>query len=71
MPNGHGGVPRFGGPIFYAVLAGVAVAFKMVAAAAALAAIAGWRLAYHLHFWRADEYGGAYTNPAMALVLLI
>lgn len=35
----------------------------MTAAAAALAALAGWRFAYHLHFWRADEYAGAYTNP--------
>jgi hypothetical protein len=63
VPNGHGGVPRFGGPIFYAVLAGLALVFKLPAAAAALAAIAGWRLAYHLHFWGADEYSGAYTNP--------
>jgi hypothetical protein len=63
MPNGHGGIPRFGGPIFYAVLAAVALAFKMTAAAAALAAIGGWRLSYHLHFWRADEYAGAYTDP--------
>jgi hypothetical protein len=64
VPNGHGGIPRFGGPIFYAVLAALALAFKLpAAAAAALAAIAGWRLAYHLHFWRADEYSGAYTDP--------
>ena len=62
MPNGHGGIPRFGGPIFYAILAALAVAFDMMAAAAVLAAIAGWRLAYHLHFWGADEYGGAYTD---------
>ena len=62
MPNGHGGIPRFGAPIFYAVLAAVALAFKMTAAAAVLAAIAGWRLAYHLHFWAASEYGGAYTS---------
>jgi hypothetical protein len=64
VPNGHGGVPRFGGPIFYAVLAGAALAFKLVPAAAVLAAIAGWRLGYHLHFWAADEYTGAYTDPS-------
>lgn len=63
MPNGHGGIPRFGGPVFYATLAALAVAFKLTVPAAVLAAIAGWRLAYHLHFWRADEYAGAYTNP--------
>lgn len=28
-----------------------------------MGALAGWRLAYHLHFWAADEYGGAYTTP--------
>ena len=63
MPNGHGGIPRFGAPLFYAALAAVALAFKITAAAAALAAIAGWRLAYHLHFWGVDEYDGAYTDP--------
>lgn len=63
MPNGHGGVPRFGGPLFYAILAALALAFNITAAAAVLAAIAGWRFAYHLHFWGAEEYGGAYTSP--------
>lgn len=28
-----------------------------------LAALVGWRLAYHLHMRDADEYGGAYTAP--------
>jgi hypothetical protein len=23
----------------------------------------GWRMAYDVHFWEADEYGGAYTPP--------
>jgi hypothetical protein len=34
-----------------------------VALCLGLAALAGWRLAYHLHMWDADEYGGAYTPP--------
>lgn len=62
MPNGHGGIPRMGTPLLFAVLAALAVALQQPALAAALAAIAGWRLAYHLHFWAADEYGGAYTS---------
>ena len=62
MPNGHGGVPWMGAPLFFAVLAAIAIFLQQPAVAAALAAIAGWRLAYHLHFWAADEYGGAYTS---------
>lgn len=34
-----------------------------VAAGPAFAALAGWRLADHLHMRRADEYGGADTPP--------
>ena len=63
MPNGHGGVPWMGAPLFFAVLAAIAIFLQQPAVAAALAAIAGWRLAYHLHFWNADEYSGAYTDP--------
>lgn len=69
MPNGHGGIPRFGGAVFYTILALLALAAQQrfgwpaIAAATILAAIAGWRFAYHLHFWAADEYGGAYTSP--------
>ncbi|MBF0327810.1 MAG: hypothetical protein HQL10_01480 [Nitrospirae bacterium] len=34
-----------------------------VAICLVFAALGGWRLAYHLHMWDADEYGGAYTPP--------
>jgi hypothetical protein len=33
-----------------------------VAICLVFAALAGWRLAYALHMWDADEYGGAYTE---------
>jgi hypothetical protein len=62
VPNGHGGIPRFGGPILFAVLCAIALVLQQRYAAAAFAALAGWKLSYHLHFWRADEYGGAYTD---------
>ena len=71
MPNGHGGIPFLGAPIFFAVLFIVfaALPFKdrlgwaWVGICLAFAALAGWRLAYHLHMRAADEYGGAYTDP--------
>ena len=28
-----------------------------------LAALVGWRLAYHLHLRNVDDYGGAYAAP--------
>ena len=69
MPNGHGGVPFLGAPVLLAVLFAVAVFLPLrealgwtwVAVCLALAALAGWRLAYHLHMRDADEYDGAYT----------
>jgi hypothetical protein len=68
MPNGHGGIPHYGSPILYAILFFVAVFYPLAAdpwlqwARAALclllAALAGWRLAYHLHMWDADALQG-------------
>lgn len=65
MPNGHGGVPFLGAPVVLAILA---AAFGLMGAGwisdgacVAFAALAGWRLAYHLHLRAADEYSGAYT----------
>jgi hypothetical protein len=71
MPNGHGGVPFLGTPIFftvmYAAFAGLPLKDRLgwvwVAIFLVFAALAGWRLAYHLHTWDADEYGGSYTEP--------
>ena len=71
MPNGHGGVPFLGTPIFFAAMfatfAGLPLKTRLgwawVAICLVLAALVGWRLAYNLHMWDADEYGGAYTEP--------
>ena len=71
MPNGHGGVPFLGTPIFFAVMFSIAawiplktrLGWAWVVICLVFAALVGWRLAYHLHMWDADEYGGAYTEP--------
>jgi hypothetical protein len=73
MPNGHGGVPFLGSPILlaimFAVLAWLPVeqhswfGWPRVGICLFLAALIGWRLAYHLHMWDADDYGGGYTPP--------
>jgi hypothetical protein len=71
MPNGHGGAPFLGAPIFLAIMFAVFAALPVrerlgwawTGICLVLAALAGWRLAYHLHMRDADEYGGAYTAP--------
>lgn len=73
MPNGHGGVPYLGGPILFAIMF---ITFARVpfgndgwfvwiriAICVLLAAAIGWRIAYYVHMYDADEYGGAYTPP--------
>ena len=71
MPNGHGGVPFLGAPIVLSIMFTVFAVLPYkerfgwvwVAVCLLLAALVGWRLAYHLHMWNADEYGGAYSPP--------
>jgi hypothetical protein len=73
MPNGHGGVPYLGGPILctimFAIFASLPpgdacwLAWMRVLVCVLLAAAVGWRLAYYLHLYRVDDYGGAYTPP--------
>lgn len=72
MPNGHGGVPPFGGPVFLALLFGVAalaplgggwLAWTRDGICMVLAAAVGWRIAYHVRLYGVDHYGGAYTPP--------
>jgi hypothetical protein len=73
MPNGHGGAPHLGAPIIFAVMFAIIAGLPLkarfgwswIAVCLVLAALVGWRLAYHLHMRDADEYGGAYT-PADA-----
>lgn len=71
MPNGHGGAPFLGSPVLFAILFAVLASLPGIerygwpyaGLCLAVAALAGWRLAYHLHMRGADEYGGAYTSP--------
>jgi hypothetical protein len=72
MPNGHGGIPHFGSPILLALIFFAAAFWPLASDASlqstrfgiclALAVLVGWRLAYHLHMWRAEEYS-AYMSP--------
>ena len=72
MPNGHGGSPFLGAPIFcvllFAVLAALPIretlGWGWVGLCLGVAAYGGQRLAYHLHMRSAAEYDGAYTAPA-------
>jgi hypothetical protein len=69
MPNGHGGVPYFGGPILFSILFAIItslpvgndgwLAWPRVGICLLLAAAIGWRLAYYFHMYDADDYGGA------------
>mgnify|MGYP006198840347 FL=1 len=69
MPNGHGGAPFLGSPVIFTLLFAAAAFLPppqarnwvWASVCLALAALAGWRLAYHLHMRHADEYDGAYT----------
>ena len=71
MPNGHGGLPRFGAPVLLGIV--TALLLWWFSATAAIipqilmylsAVLCGWRLAFHLTMWDAMQYGGAYTEGA-------
>jgi hypothetical protein len=70
MPNGHGGVPYMGAPIFCVILFAVLAALPIretlgwtwVGLCLAVAGYGGQRLAYHLHMRDAAAYDGAYTS---------
>lgn len=67
MPNGHGGIPKYGSPILLVVLLGGWILvvdkenpwymFRFV-----LAAVLGWRLAWHIFMYDLMEYGGHYQD---------
>jgi hypothetical protein len=69
MPNGHGGIPRFGSVV---LLGGALVLLYFLhltkgwewcsVAGYVMAMAFGWRLAFHLCLWDATEYDGAYTK---------
>lgn len=69
MPNGHGGIMRFGSPALILIIL-LALYFNEELSATqwyrpallALSVLFGWKLSLHLHMWRALEYGGAYLS---------
>ncbi|MGE0352502.1 MAG: hypothetical protein AB7I33_14490 [Gemmatimonadales bacterium] len=70
MPNGHGGIPRFGSPAVLLLLLGLVLAGGPVPGlpqgrwpAYVLAVLLGWRLAFHIHMWDVTGYGGALAPP--------
>ena len=69
MPNGHGGVPRYGSAVMMLVVLLLAYAYYrkegwawLAYAGYILAAALGWRFAHGLHLWKVTEYDGAYTT---------
>lgn len=73
MPNGHGGVPRFGAPILLWGLGSVLYLSEWLANTAyyrpvllGLAAGFAWKLAEHTHYWHVLQYGGSRVTPEEA-----
>ena len=69
MPNGHGGIPRFGMPILIGLILVIGILVRTIMGYRLfrydihlLAILFGWRLAYHIHLWNVTEYGGAMTS---------
>ena len=77
MPNGHGGIPRYGSAVTMLLFVLLAYVYYrkegwawLGYAGYVLAAALGWRFAHGLHMWKATDYGGAYTSDdAMHLAL--
>jgi hypothetical protein len=70
MPNGHGGIPRWGSPLLLLVLLSILIWVRLseqavwtVYVAYPLAALLAWRFAWHLCLYDVMEYGGGYTSP--------
>lgn len=69
MPNGHGGVVRWGAPVFWGVLfalfllngARTGATWTRWAGTGA-AALFAWRLSWHFWLYPLMEYGGAYAS---------
>jgi len=69
MPNGHGGIPRFGAPLFIFLMTFLLIwwerstAFILPLVLSLIGAgIFGWRLAFHLTMWNVTEYDGNYAS---------
>jgi len=68
MPNGHGGIPRFGSPVLIFLVTFLFVWWARSTASVLPqvlsvigAGIFGWRLAFHMTMWGALEYDGRYS----------
>jgi hypothetical protein len=67
MPNGHGGIPRYGSPIILLIVFIVLFVLKEHVPLYnylkyILALLLAWRLAWHVAMYPAMEYGGHYTS---------
>ncbi|MDH5804726.1 MAG: hypothetical protein OEZ54_06025 [Gemmatimonadota bacterium] len=69
MPNGHGGIPRYGSPILLLVFLLVLLRLEIsrdfdwtIFPAYGLAASIAWRFSWHLFLYPLMEYGGSYTS---------
>ena len=67
MPNGHGGIPRFGSPILLLILFIVMHVIKEHIPLYnylkyALALLIAWRLAWHIAMYPTVAYGGQFTS---------
>ena len=69
MPNGHGGMPRYGSALMLVVVLMLVYAYSrkegldwLAYGGYLLAAALGWRFAHGLHLWKVTEYDGAYTT---------
>jgi hypothetical protein len=67
MPNGHGGIPRFGSPILLIILFIIMFILKEYIPLYnylkyALALVLAWRLAWHIAMYPTVAYGGQFTS---------
>lgn len=66
MPNGHGGIPKYGSPVLLVLALAGLLALSPTDGVLRLlrfplAALLGWRLAWHYCMYDAMEYGGRPT----------
>lgn len=69
MPNGHGGIPKYGSPILLLALTCLLLYLQEYSSAATYlkfpsAVFLAWRFSWHLCLYNVREYGGHYTSEA-------
>ena len=69
MPNGHGGIPRYGSSALLLILTVAAALLQVKLGISELiyliylmAVLFSWRLSSHLFMWHATDYGGATSS---------